>query len=182
MKKKIFINSGLIIMIIVEFFLPFVSNSINNTKVSFFDISKIFFQYQVYEKTITIIGLLCLSAIIILLISVFCNLKLYKILNSFSLLIMICLNTVYSIIYSEDSNYLLPSWSFYLSLLLLLCWVAYILSPKWLPSLKKAFARLHSKHPTKSERIAQLEREVEELKKTQDESTDISSDNKKGSD
>lgn len=175
MKKKIIFNVVLISYYIVLLFLPFVNQP--NFKLSFFFLNYSNDLWHAEELKLInimlsiILVIYIVTTILLILAIAIKRAKCFKLLDTVSVSIIFALYTFFVVYYSE-SGY--PSWSFYLSLLLLLGWVAHIFSPKWLPFIKKAFAKFHSKHPTKAERIAQLEREVEELKK-EDTDSSISS-------
>lgn len=110
--------------------------------------------------------------------------RMFYIFTSCGLFFMFIAIIVFIIIIAPQDEYFksTPSWSFYLSLLLLLAWIVYLLYPRFIKKHINAFKLKHTRKPTKSEQISDLQRQIDELKKTQDEFADITSDIEKGSD
>lgn len=186
-RKRTIHVSLILFFLVFLFFLPFFEDS--NRKISLFLYSNIFGvllgneSYSVNDlpyvlETAIISILLFIFIIIMLIFAVVIKKGKYR-----YLFISIALSTnalnyiVRYILYVSITPYLIPSWSFYLSIFLL---IGYLLSPLYYSKLSNAVSKLYDKikiqirKPTKAERIAQLEREVEELKK-EDTNNSISS-------
>lgn len=197
--KEIILFTCLFVLSFIPFYIP---HSYNEHGVSLFNFfNSIFYilkdldsysQQTILIKNATqlCIDVVCLYLLITMLIMFALVIKQGKYRYYFNLSAILCLILNFSFkfaVYNIRLNYeAILTWAFYLSIILL---IAYAFSPlyykKLITCLRKTYANFRSTHPrkpTKAERIAQLEREVEELKKTQDESIDISSDNEKGSD
>lgn len=194
-RKHAITVSLILFVLVLLFFLPFFEDP--NRKISLFLYSNIFGvllgneSYSVNDlayvlETAIISILLFIFIIIMLILAIVIKKGKYRYLFISLALFTNALNYIVRyILYVSITPYLIPSWSFYLSIFFL---IGHLLSPLYYSRLNNAVSKLYDKikipirKPTKADQISDLQRQIDELKKTQEESTDISSDNEKGSD